>query len=213
MGPNQNMTQPVQSALDGKEIVFRTEADKKGKGMVVGMVILALLAAGGIGFGVWAMLSKNQEVTSLNEKINELNTQLADNENKDDDETNVDDMNTDNTGDGVTVVELSDEVATKILEAGLNGDIAVKLLEEASVGKQLGYGVGYANVYADCSSDGKVAYWVKYANGHRVSEDVAQFGDVIFEKNAEGNWTFELPGFTGDAELIQKYTTECAALK
>ena len=54
---------------------------KKGKGMFYGMILLAILAAGGIGFGVWAMLSGNQQAESLNSQIADLkqtNSELLD---------------------------------------------------------------------------------------------------------------------------------------
>lgn len=60
----------------GDNLVFR-DKPKKNTGMIVGMVILAILAAGGIGFGVWAYLSGNQKNTELNNKISDLNSQIT----------------------------------------------------------------------------------------------------------------------------------------
>lgn len=60
----------------GSDVVFR-DKPKKNTGMIIGMVVLALLAAGGIGFGVWAYLSGNQKSTELNNKISELNSQIS----------------------------------------------------------------------------------------------------------------------------------------
>lgn len=50
---------------------------KNNKGMMIGMIILAILAAGGIGFGVWAFLSGNQKEAKLNEQVSELQNQLT----------------------------------------------------------------------------------------------------------------------------------------
>lgn len=60
----------------GGDVVFR-DKPKKNKGMIIGMVILALLATGGIGFGVWAFLSGNQKEAKLNDKISDLQSQIA----------------------------------------------------------------------------------------------------------------------------------------
>lgn len=60
----------------GGDIVFK-DKPKKNKGMIAGLIILALLAAGGIGFGVWAFLSGNQKEAKLNEQISDLQSQLA----------------------------------------------------------------------------------------------------------------------------------------
>ena len=45
---------------------------KKGKGAIYGMILLAILAAGGIGFGVWAMMDGNAQKEQLQEQINAL---------------------------------------------------------------------------------------------------------------------------------------------
>ena len=47
---------------------------KKGKGAIYGMVLLAILAAGGIGFGVWAMMDGNAGKAQLQEQIDALKT-------------------------------------------------------------------------------------------------------------------------------------------
>ena len=59
------------------DVVLGNQPRKKNKGMVIGMAVLAVLAAGGIGFGVWAVLDKNQESANLNNQIADLNSQLA----------------------------------------------------------------------------------------------------------------------------------------
>ena len=48
---------------------------KSGKGMVLGMIIFAILAIGGIGFGVWAMMDGNTQKTNLEKQISDLRTQ------------------------------------------------------------------------------------------------------------------------------------------
>ncbi|MBR3052395.1 hypothetical protein IKG60_02115 [Candidatus Saccharibacteria bacterium] len=53
------------------------EKPKKSHAMLFGMIFLAILAAGGIGFGVWAMLDGNSKVAKKDEQIAELNSQLS----------------------------------------------------------------------------------------------------------------------------------------
>ena len=74
------MATPASTPMNpGSDIVFK-DKPKKNKGMLIGMVALALLAAGGIGFGIWAYLSGNQKVASLNNQISDLQNQLAEQE-------------------------------------------------------------------------------------------------------------------------------------
>lgn len=194
MEPNQNVSDDTQSV--SREFVARNDS-KKNNGMLIGMIILAILAVGGVGFGVWAMMDgnakvekKDAQITELNKQVSELNDKLA--------ESSVisDDIGTD---DGTSAGD--DE---------LNGDIALDLLQEASVGKQLGYGVGYANVHAKCVDGDKVSYWVTYANSHRVNTDVPEFGDIMFEKDENGEWKFELPGFT--STYTDEYVANCTVI-
>ena len=91
MGPNQGManqpsmqptptqpTQPIeQPAQGGNDIVFQ-DKPKKNTGMILGMLLLLLLAAGGIGFGVWAMMDGNSQKDALNQQITALKKQNDD---------------------------------------------------------------------------------------------------------------------------------------
>ena len=53
-----------ESAASGAP-VFKDERKKMSGGVIACIVILAVLASGGIGFGVWAMLSQNDKIASL----------------------------------------------------------------------------------------------------------------------------------------------------
>ena len=71
---------------------------KKGKGTFYGMILLAILAIGGIGFGVWAMMDGNaqktkfeEQISTMRQTINELQGKL----NKDTDSDVSIDINTD----------------------------------------------------------------------------------------------------------------------
>ena len=71
MEPNQTISTDQRP---GSDIVFRDKSSK-GKGMIIGMVVLALLAIGGIGFGVWEMMDGNHKMVSLDEQIDMLTQQ------------------------------------------------------------------------------------------------------------------------------------------
>ena len=50
-------------------------AKKKGKGAILGMILLGILAVGGISFGVWEMLDANTQKEQLNSQISTLKQQ------------------------------------------------------------------------------------------------------------------------------------------
>lgn len=84
---------------------------KKGKGMMLGMALLAILAIGGISFGIFTMMDGNAQKDNLNKQISELKSQnntlsdkIAELE-----ETikNYENNASDGTDEGVTTVELS----------------------------------------------------------------------------------------------------------
>ncbi|MBR3132231.1 hypothetical protein IKG33_02380 [Candidatus Saccharibacteria bacterium] len=77
----------------------RGNSKKTGKGIIVGLVILAVCAIGGIGFGIWAMLSQN-------DKISSLETALASCVNDNDIETKT----TETTSSNETVIEAANSI-------------------------------------------------------------------------------------------------------
>lgn len=66
----------AESSKSGDDIVFR-DKPKKSHGMLYGMVLLAILAIGGIAFGVWEMMDGNSQVAKKDEQIADLRGQLA----------------------------------------------------------------------------------------------------------------------------------------
>lgn len=66
----------VESSKPGSDVVFQRKS-KKSHGMLYGMILLAILAAGGIGFGVWAMMDGNSRVQKKDEQISQLQSQLV----------------------------------------------------------------------------------------------------------------------------------------
>lgn len=81
--------------VDGGNDVDFQDKPKKSHGMLYGMILLAILAAGGIGFGVWAMLDGNSQVAKKNEQISDLRSQLVE-KNEVVDDTTVVDVESDN---------------------------------------------------------------------------------------------------------------------
>ena len=74
---------PAAPKRPGDDIVFR-DKPKKNMAIILGMVFLTILAAGGIGFGVWAMVDGNQQKETFDRQIevlkkqnNELQEQLS----------------------------------------------------------------------------------------------------------------------------------------
>lgn len=104
MQPNQNMQNvpginntPIATPTPGPteaEPVFRDAPKKRSRATLLGMICLALLAAGGIGFGVWAILDGNQKTAKLNEQITDLRAQLAEQQPTIDEDATIDDSTT-----------------------------------------------------------------------------------------------------------------------
>ena len=65
---------PVEPVAPGS-MVAEPKAPKKGHGMLVGLILCLLLAAGGVGFGVWAWMDGNTQKDTLNSQIAELKKQ------------------------------------------------------------------------------------------------------------------------------------------
>lgn len=58
-----------------ENIMAETVVKKSGKGALIAAVLFAVLAAGGIGFGVWAMMDGRAQVENLNKQISSLKQQ------------------------------------------------------------------------------------------------------------------------------------------
>ncbi len=65
----------VEEPAPTNSMVAEQETPKKGHGMLVGLILCLLLAAGGIGFGVWAWMDGNTQKDTLNSQIAELKKQ------------------------------------------------------------------------------------------------------------------------------------------
>lgn len=65
---------------NGLNVVSATEQSpvekkKSGNGMLIGMIVAMVVAVGGIGFGVWAMMDGNSQKEQLNQQISALKQQ------------------------------------------------------------------------------------------------------------------------------------------
>ena len=166
---NSQMEDQQKAAAEAEAAAKLAEAEankpKQNKGMLIGLVAAIIVAVGGIGFGVFMMISGNQRADSLNKQISTLKSQNS---------------------------ELQNQVADA---AALNGDVALELLNEAATAQNLGYAIGYANVYAVYDGDEDItSYWVKYLPIN-VQAGAMTANDIIFTLGDDGEWEFELPGF------------------
>ena len=65
---------PVGPVVPGS-MVAEPKASKKGHGMAIGLIFCLLLAAGGVGLGVWAMMDGTSQKDALNSQIADLKKQ------------------------------------------------------------------------------------------------------------------------------------------
>ena len=87
MEPGQNVAAsqsaaPAPAPAPEPNMMARGVSEKKsGKGMLYGMILLGILAVGGIGFGIWTMMDSNSQKEALNSQISTLkkqNNELSD---------------------------------------------------------------------------------------------------------------------------------------
>ncbi len=77
MESNQIMNETQKQPSDlGKDVIFR-DKPKKNMGVVLGMVFLVLLAVGGVGFGIWAMMNKPSDQGEVHECEECVNADLT----------------------------------------------------------------------------------------------------------------------------------------
>ena len=189
-------------------VVFK-DKPKKNKGMIVGIVILALLAAGGIGFGVWAYLSGNQKEAKLNEQISDLQTQLA--EQPEIDETIVDvDTDSDiNTADYIYVGEWGLKIKTpeelkvinySVTESNYGSHLAVsgaKNLNDGKIPESANLEKAFAGAIVKSSSE----------------DGFYPYGELIYTDDAGNKYYYEGP--QADPELPENELAswrECQAI-
>ena len=80
MEPNQNQGQaqePVEAPMPERNAFPQGPVTEKktGNGMLIGMILCALIALGGVGFGVWAMMDGNTQKEQLNSQISAIKKQ------------------------------------------------------------------------------------------------------------------------------------------
>lgn len=103
MGASDGSTMQRTPMNTGGDLVFRNHP-KKNTGMILAMVLFLILAAGGIGFGVWAMMDGNSRVEKKDKEISDLQSQLAEKSGT----VVEDDTVVDDDGDGTTSENATD---------------------------------------------------------------------------------------------------------
>ncbi|MDO4747107.1 MAG: hypothetical protein Q4A70_02075 [Candidatus Saccharibacteria bacterium] len=73
---NQINTSASVPEQDNTMVAEMNEKKKTGNGMLIGMILCALIALGGVGFGVWAMMDGNTQKEQLNSQISALKSQI-----------------------------------------------------------------------------------------------------------------------------------------
>lgn len=120
---------------------------KGGKGSLIAMVFFAILAVGGVGFGVWSMMDKDSQVDALNKTVSDLkgkNNEL---------EMQIETLND-------TITNLRNEIANNSNNSGNNDNNQnnnVPPEEDKS-----------SNIVADYSDDG---FYLKDGNGNVLAHD------------------------------------------
>ena len=176
--------EPVQPVAEDTQITAAPAAEpkKKSSSMLLGMILLAIVAVGGIAFGVIMMMQNDSQAKSYEAQI----ATLRDSNSK-----------------------LMEEISS---QEDLTSDEALKLLAEGAVKNQLPYTILNANVTAKYSGEEEqVSYWVKYtAFPNTNPAEITQYNTIFTQNEDEESWTFEMPGFTAADQryntLIVDYT-------
>lgn len=142
----------VGSSKSGSDVIFR-DKPKKSHGMIYGMILLAILAAGGIGFGVWAMMDGNSQVARKDEEISVLKSQNSELQEKISNSTN----------DGA---DINIDIDTDSADSSDSWDKFSRNLAAQSI-----YIMGYYSHYNGTSNEQYVAYAMKNPDGHLVVTD------------------------------------------
>ena len=158
---------------------------KSNKAIILGMIFFAIVAIGGIGFGVWMMLDKDNLASKYEEQISSLkktNSQLME--------------------------QLADQDA-------ITSDEALDLLKDGVTTKNLSYNILNANIYAVYNGEeDKTAYWVKYtASTTDAPETIVQYNTIFTLNEDEETWTFEIPGFTASDENFATLTANYTVIE
>ena len=160
---------------------------KSGKGMMIAVALLALVALGGIGFGVWAMMDGNSQTKTLNDQIsslkktnNELMEQLSEaNANADDGGDTIIDIDTSNDyGNPVIASSNSSERytinfgATGIaLGDGNNKRISINVTEGDISGCQIYNGNSLVSECEITGISGKIYNVINFGEGQALDEN------------------------------------------
>ena len=177
-GVSSNAPAPV---IQKNDVVFQ-DKPKKNKGLLIGMILFAVLAVGGVGFGVWAMMGGEKTNQQLNSEISDLKRR-------------TDDLEENNE-------ELTDQMVD---ENEGNDEVDEKTFDGYLVIKEWGYKVkipeGLKNV--DYRFENDRVYVVGIVSEEPVEEeDLPMFAD--FSRNEEGLTVVERLVDDGKSECTYK---------
>ena len=188
MEPNQN-SQNVEP-ISNNDIVFR-DKPKRNKGVIAGMVCLALLAIGGISFGVWAMMDGNARIEKKDEQIAELNNKLTEEAQPVSDETVVEDDGTNDVANVADYIYVG-EWGIKIKIPDSLSTVSYRFSQEAGFTKVTVWGVDcsgercqyfpdYADVNKNTSGMGSIARYQKGTTFNEGSGPALVFSDELYD--------------------------------
>ena len=179
---------------------IQATSQKRGNGALAVVAIIGMLVGvGGACFGVYGMLSNPKTSTDdLKIKIEKTDGTVID----------LDADKIKEVSDDGTIITITDDEEAKCVDKDeFTAEKALKLLDERnkemkSKNADIKWHVSNANLYARNSDSS--AYWVTYTESN---EGYATQVNVIFRKDADGEWEFDLPGFSGwTSELEEEFS-------
>jgi len=170
--PEQTVTQDTAPATEAEA------PKKKGKAGALIMALLAIVAVGGIGFGVMMMMQKDDQAKTYEAQISSLKK---------------------------TNSELKEQLEDTL---PITGEEALSLMKAKIKAESLPYNILNANVYAVYDGEEEqTAYWIKMVYSLESDATIRLTSNTIFTLDEDGEtWSFELPGFvTNTEELVKEY--------
>ncbi len=218
--------------VGGGMMASGAEPKKNGKGMVIGMILFALLAVGGIGFGVWAMMDGNNQksqvekqlnaqIDSLKQQNDELTEKLSEENKKDDVIVNIDTDGNTNPVIESGSSDLSYMVAFNSTNIGfdtvrsLHIDVKDGAVESCEVSYSNANEGGLVDVCEIAGLNGKIYKVIEFGRGQDkgmnkigfIMEDGSvqylSLSDAIEGKNYAIQGSLKIDGFVRDAVRIQ----------
>ena len=175
--------EPVQPVAEEPQFTSAAAPEPKKKNMagILGIALLAIVAIGGIVFGVMMMMQKDNaakdyeaQIATLKKTNSELMSEIS------------------------TQALTSDEALELLVEGATANQVPYTILNANVTAEYTG-------------EEDIVSYWVKFtAYPTATPEAIAQYNTIFTQDAEDETWTFELPGFTNSdpkySTLITDYT-------